>query len=197
MKTYALLDNGSDVSLCDNDLAMELGVQGEFKTYYLTTQEKDDSPKVGQEINLTVEALPGTDKIEIPKLWTVDKLNASNRSIPSREDVNRWPHLHDITLPSIGEGEVRLIIGSNAPDAFWALEEGRGQRGEPYAIGCPLGWTLIGPADRTEVTSRLHSVNFTHLTEVVEEDDNHLMQQLAQFWKKTMMDSQTPRFPCQ
>ena len=103
----ALLDNGSDVSLCDNDLAMELGVRGEFKTFYLTTQEKEDSPNVGQEINLTVEALDGTDKIEIPKLCTVDKLKASNRSIPSREDVNRWPHLHDITLPSIVEGEVR------------------------------------------------------------------------------------------
>ena len=47
VKTYALLDNGSDVSLCDNDLAMELGVRGDFKTFYLTTQEKEDSPKVG------------------------------------------------------------------------------------------------------------------------------------------------------
>ena len=35
VKTYALLDNGSDISLCDNDLAMELGVRGDFKTSYL------------------------------------------------------------------------------------------------------------------------------------------------------------------
>lgn len=115
--------------------------------------------------------------------WTVDKLNASNRSIQSREDVNRWPHLHDITIPSIGEVEVRLIIGSNAPDTFWVLDERRDQRGEPYALRCPLGWTLIGPADRTEGTSRRHSVDFTRLTEVTEEDNDHLMQQLAQFWK--------------
>ena len=97
--------------------------------------------------------------------------------------MNRWPHLHDITLPSIGESEVRLIIGSNAPDAFWVLEERRGQRGEPYAVRCPLGWTVIGPADRIESMSRRHSVNFTRLTEFIEEDDDYLMQQLAQFWK--------------
>ena len=30
VKTYALLDNGSGVSLCDNDMAMELGVRGDF-----------------------------------------------------------------------------------------------------------------------------------------------------------------------
>ena len=72
VKTYALVDNGSDISLCNNDLAMDLGVRRDFKTSYLTTQEKEDSPKVGLEINLTVEALDGSHKIEIPKLWTVD-----------------------------------------------------------------------------------------------------------------------------
>ena len=103
--TYALLDNGSDVSLCDNDLAVKLGVQGKLKTFYLTTQEKEDSPKVGREISLTIEALDGVEKITVPRLWTVDKLNASKRSIPSQEDVKQWPHLQDIVLPSIDESE--------------------------------------------------------------------------------------------
>ena len=67
--------------------------------------------------------------------------------------------------------------------ALLKVRSDRGQRGEPYAIRCPLGWTLIGPTDRTEGTGRRHSVNFTRLTEVIEEDDDHLMQQLAQFWK--------------
>jgi len=119
VETYALLDNGSDVSLCDKSLASELGVQEDTKTFYLTTQEKEDSPKVGQEISLTVEALDGTDHVEVNRLWTVDKLNASRRSIPSEYDVRKWPHLYDIELPSISEKEVKLIIGSNAPEAFW------------------------------------------------------------------------------
>lgn len=34
----------------------------------LTTHEKEDSSKVCQEINLTVELLDGTDEIEIPRL---------------------------------------------------------------------------------------------------------------------------------
>ena len=75
--TYAVLDNGSDVSLCDNDLAVKLGVQGKLKTFYLTTQEKEDSPKVGREISLTIEALDGVEKITVPRLWTVDKLRVN------------------------------------------------------------------------------------------------------------------------
>ena len=68
VETYALLDSGSDISLCDKNLAMELGVHGHQKTFFLTTQEKEDSPRVGHEISLTVEPLDGTDKVEVKRL---------------------------------------------------------------------------------------------------------------------------------
>ena len=184
VETYALLDNGSDVSLCDKNLASELGVQGDTKTFYLTTQEKEDSPKVGQQISLAVEALDGTDRVEVNRLWTVDKLNASSRSIPSEyPDVRKWPHLHDIVLPSISEREVKLIIESNALKAFWVLDERRGKRGEPYAIRSPLGWTLMGPMDKVESEESHHNVNFVRFAENPKEDDDRLMQQLEKSWK--------------
>lgn len=106
VETYALLDSGLDISLCDKSLATEIGVQGRQKTFYLTTQEREDSPRIGFELSLTVEPLDGTDKIHIPRLWTVDKLNASCRSIPSEQDARQWLHLRDIKLPSISEKEV-------------------------------------------------------------------------------------------
>ena len=102
---------------------MELGVQGRQKTSYLTTQERQDSPRVSYDFSLTVEPLDGTDQVYVTRLWTVDKLNASSRTIPSEQDTRQWPHLRDIKLPSINEKEVRLIIGSNIPDAFWVLQE--------------------------------------------------------------------------
>ena len=89
VETYALLDSGSDISLCDKNLAVELGVHGHQKTFFLTTQEKEDSPRVGHKISLTVEPLDDTDKVEVKRLWTVDRLNASSRSIPSEQDARR------------------------------------------------------------------------------------------------------------
>ena len=116
--THALLDNGSDVSLCAKDLAAQLGIEGEQRTFFLTTQEKQDSPKFGQEISLKVEAIDGSDKLEIQRLWTVEKVNASSYSIPTDQDIRRLPHLQDIILPSIDETKVDLIIGCNVPEAF-------------------------------------------------------------------------------
>jgi len=100
--TYALLDNGSDVSLCEKDLAAQIGVRGEEKSYYLTTQEKKNSRKVGQYLTgLTVESLDDGNRLNIPKLWTVDNLNVASHSIPSNADVKRWPHLYDVNLLDI------------------------------------------------------------------------------------------------
>lgn len=106
IETYALLDGGSDISLCDKKLAMDLGVHGRQKTFYLTTQEKEDSPRVGHELSLVAEPLDGSDRVDVVRLWTVDKLNASGRSIPSEQDLKQWPHLRDIKLPSTSEKEV-------------------------------------------------------------------------------------------
>ena len=182
VKTYALLDSGTDISLCDKSLAVELGVQGHQKTLYLTTQESQDSPRVGYKFSLTVEPLDGTDKVDVTRLWTVEKLNALSRSIPSEQDTRQWPHLQNIKLPSISEKEVRLIIGTNVPDAFWVLEERRGNRGEPYAIRKPLGWTLMGPMDRSDGEDCRLNANFVRSSEALREDEDCLVYQLQRFW---------------
>ena len=84
-------------------------------------------------------------------------------------------------MPSIDETKVDLIIGCNVPEAFWVLEERRGNKGDPYTIRSPLGWTLIGPMDRLECKNSHYCVNFTRIASVEKEDV--LMQQLERFWK--------------
>jgi len=148
----------------------------------LTAQEREDSPRIGYEFSLTVEPLDGTDKVDVARLWTVDKLNASSCSIPSEQDARQWPHLRDIKLPSISEKEVQLIIGTNVPDALWVLEERHGNRGEPYTICTPLGWTLMGPMERSIGEDCHLNVNLVRSAEALREDDDCLMHQLERFW---------------
>ena len=95
VETHALLESGSDISLWDKTLAIELGVRGQEKSFFPTTQEREDSPRVGHEISLTLDPLDGTDKVEVKRLWTVDRLNVSRRRIPSEQDTRQWPHLED------------------------------------------------------------------------------------------------------
>lgn len=178
--TYALLDSGSDVSLCAQDLASDLGIQGELKPFFLTTQEKKDSVKVGQHIsNLNVKSLDGANILTIDKIWTVNRLNVSSNSIPSKTEVDLWSHLDDVNLTDVQDKEVKMIIGGNVPEAFWVLDERRGNPGEPYAIRSPLGWTLLGP---TSIKTDEPHYSTAFITLEDEKDDDRLMKQVQQFW---------------
>ena len=155
----------------------------------LTTQErKDSTAKTGIEVKLTINSINGNSSLEVPRAWTVDHLNISERSIPRDGDVDKWPHLSGIELPEIENKEVRVLIGCNVPEAFWVLEERRGGKGEPVAICSLLGWTLIGPTERVDEESSFN-VNFVHLEDEGEHSDRALLQQVKNFWKCDFTDS--------
>ncbi|XP_078344112.1 uncharacterized protein LOC144629777 [Oculina patagonica] len=187
VETYALLDSGSDVSLCDEKLIRELGISGVQRNFFLTTQEKKESSKSGLEVKLTIDSINSQSSLEIPKVWTVDRLNISEQSIPREQDADQWPHLSDIYLPEIDSKEVRLIIGCNVPDAFWVLEERRGGKGDPVAIRSILGWTIVGPIEKIE-DEHSFNVNFVRLAEQRDEDEI-LLQQVENFWKTEFTDT--------
>ena len=104
-------------------------------------------------------------------MWTVQRLNISELSIPRDRDVDRWSHLQGIELPEIENKEVRVLIGCNVPEAFWVLEEKRGSKDKPVGIRSFLGWTIIGP---TEKIGQGDSCNVNFLRLETQDDDETL-----------------------
>ena len=128
------------------------------------------------ELKLTISALDGASTLEIPRVWSVDCLNISSRSIPAPEDVKGWPHLSDIELPEIQGKDVRLLIGCNAPEAFWVLEE--------------------RPVERVSGNSSFN-VNFVRLESGRGDRDEALLQQVESSGKQTsLMRYAVLKWPC-
>ena len=67
VETYALLDSGSDVTLCDKNLVEQLEFEGHPRNFFLTTQEMKHSPKNGLEVQLSIESIHGDSSLEVPK----------------------------------------------------------------------------------------------------------------------------------
>ena len=63
VETYALLDSGSDVSLCDKRLISELGLVGVEKTFSLTTLNEVKRDRCGLEVDLQVSSLDNEHSI--------------------------------------------------------------------------------------------------------------------------------------
>ena len=159
IETYALLDEGSDVTLCSESLIKRLGIAGKPCKFTLTTVNKSNQNVTGREVRLQVGALHGGQFIDLQKVWSVKSLPISLHSLPDQSVTGKWKHLSGIHLPKIDVNKVELLIGSDTPDAFWVEEQRRGKRGEPYAIRSVLGWSIIGPTGNKTSLAPV-SINF-------------------------------------
>ncbi|KAJ8017540.1 hypothetical protein HOLleu_44976 [Holothuria leucospilota] len=62
--------------------------------------------------------------------------------MPTHAELSKWLHLKDVDIPVTNMKEVKLLIGSDTPEAFWVVEQRKGRRKEPYAVRTLLGVDL-------------------------------------------------------
>lgn len=118
--------------------------------------------------DLEVSGIDCNDFIDLPKVYTQKSILVSTEHIPSQEDIEKWPYLSEVRIPSI-TADVGLLIGSNVHKALesWQVINSRGNG--PYAVRTALGWTVNGPlrdhtntdsenCDQTQVTVNRISV---------------------------------------
>ncbi|XP_068738912.1 uncharacterized protein [Montipora capricornis] len=131
----------------------------------------------GLEVGLKVSSIDGVKDLCLPRVWSVERIPVSEKSIPVPDDLRRWPHLQDLSFPQIDDQTVMLFIGGDCREAFWVLDERKGASDEPYAVKFPLGWTLLGPVGPTNPHQEFH-VNFVRSLD----DDDLLQSQVKRFW---------------
>ena len=145
VKTYALLDSGSNVSLCTEGLLKALGAKGRTEKMSLTTLEKENNETTARVASLKVSSFDGSGEVAIPHVYARPKLRLSSSNLITETEVQRWPHLRDLPLHHAEIEEVTLLIGQDCPEALMPLTVVPGGKGEPYAIRSRLGWTVSGP----------------------------------------------------
>ena len=102
---------------------------------------------------LTDEQLRRLVLSSTPRVCETPKLPIASESIPSQDDVDRWPHLKGIHVTEI-EANVGLLIGHDVPKALEPKEVRESQNGGPYATRTLLGWAINGPLGRTGQATR-------------------------------------------
>ncbi|XP_077976283.1 uncharacterized protein LOC120332657 [Styela clava] len=184
VETYAFLDVGSAITLCSDKLIDMLGLHREPANISLTTVNGESKIHGGSKVQLRVESCDGKEVMDLPEVFSIDKLPVKANAPLSMNDKNRMAHLRGLNLSNIDNAEVLLMIGVNVPEAFCVQEVRRGRPRQPIAWKTQFGWTLIGPKiERSELLS--FNVNF------IKNDQNDLLQmQLERMWKTDFIDSQ-------
>ncbi|KAK3702245.1 hypothetical protein QZH41_016773 [Actinostola sp. cb2023] len=106
-------------------------------------------------------------------------LPVSTDTIGTQQDVDRWPHLKGIKIPSI-EAEIGLLIGSDAPQILQPKEVRESENGGPYATRTVLGWVLNGPLGREK--NKAATANFV-------DSDTELSKQFSEYCNLEFNDS--------
>ena len=95
---------------------------------------------------MSVRAYDGSDKIQLPVVFSQDHIPAGNDSIPSYKVAEKWPYLRSVVnqlMPKSSCG-VGLLIGYNCPQALVPREVVPPVDNGPFAQRTDLGWGIIG-----------------------------------------------------
>ena len=132
--TYALLDSGSEVTLCHEQLVTELELDRESLSFTLTGITGSTQME-SHVVNLTVMSMDESIVVELPDVRSVAQMPISRSCISREGDLVRWPHLQGLDIPAVRDTEVLLLIGlKEKPGLFLPLEVKAGEVDEPVAI---------------------------------------------------------------
>ncbi|GAA6232368.1 uncharacterized protein LOC120493481, partial [Lates japonicus] len=93
---------------------------------------------------LEISSLDGNQFVELSEVYSQKDIPVTKDNIPRQEDIEGWPHLKEVRIPTI-QAEVGLLIGANVPKAMEPLQVVNSVDSGPYAVRTILGWTVNGP----------------------------------------------------
>ena len=154
--TYAFLDDGSNAVFCSERLRTQLGVSGKKTKLQVQTLLEDQRVNTRVLTDLEISDVDGQHTIQLPKVYTQDKMPVSLEDVVTKQDIEQWSYLSHINLQDYKKEscEVGLLIGSNVPKATEPWEVIHSQNEGPYAYKTVLGWVVCGlKGKRTNITS--------------------------------------------
>ncbi|XP_040172707.1 uncharacterized protein LOC120905736 [Anopheles arabiensis] len=144
--THALLDEGSTVTLMEQELARQLGVSGVLDSLclqYSAGERRDerDSERVAVQVSSAEE---NASAFSMADVRTVSRLSLHIQSVDVNELKRKYKHLQAIPAASYEAVSPRLLIGIDHYRLTRPLKTIEGQPGQPTATKTRLGWLIFG-----------------------------------------------------
>jgi len=174
----ALLDDASTKTYLNNDVAAELGLQGQSRRVTVSVLNGQEDCFETMPVECELESVDGRLKTTI-SAFTANRVTGNMRAVNWASASKNWNHLKGINFPNIGPRPiVDILIGIDHADLHYSIKDVRGGPGEPIARLTPLGWTCVGG----QKTFEGHAANF-NATFFVSSADQDLSTTLQRFWE--------------
>uniref|UniRef100_A0A5S6QPA6 CCHC-type domain-containing protein n=1 Tax=Trichuris muris TaxID=70415 RepID=A0A5S6QPA6_TRIMR len=179
VKTFALLDSGSEVSLISQRIANKANLAGLPHELRLRTVAGETSIQA-RRVNCSVSSYDGSTEMLLYQAVVVPNLHMGTRTLHLPAVKTQWSHLAEIRFPVATIAQVEVLIGMDAPLAhrYYDMKLPQNPNKGPVGVLTPFGWTVIGrlpeaslgPGQRTESSWIRRHAGF--------DDDKHSLERL-------------------
>lgn len=161
VQTYALLDEGSTVTIVDQDLADEIGAKGPVSNLRICSINAQGSVANSEDVSLVLVARDESTHHVRAKTMTSLTLNHQTVS----EDCLQYAHLRRLAASDVCYDRVkpRLLIGADNWHLIVSRKLLMGNKRQPVASLTKLGWVIHGTAPRIKALEGSSNIYKTEL----------------------------------
>ncbi|XP_062713078.1 uncharacterized protein LOC134290086 [Aedes albopictus] len=149
VSTFAFLDDGSNVTLMEEAIADELGLNGNISSLCIqwtgSVTRKEPSSR---QVELRISGVNGGPDYAISGVQTIPHLDLPQQSLDYEELSKLFPHLKGLPVRSFSNAVPRILIGLDNAALKLTLDKRERRSREPIAAKTRLGWTIFGGGHR-------------------------------------------------
>ncbi|XP_055604429.1 uncharacterized protein LOC129752685 [Uranotaenia lowii] len=178
LECFAFLDDGSHLTLLDEEVANTLGIVGEKRPLCLQwtggTERNESNSRV---VNLQISGLNG-EKHQLDGVRTVRELQLPYQTLDFDDMKLKYNHLCDLPVQSYQNARPQILIGIKHVKVALVQKSREGDMDGPVAVKTRLGWSVYGGGTDSYAVSMVH-YSF-HIRSSGIEEEVHLETQLNQ-----------------
>ena len=122
IKTNALLDSGSDITLISREVRSKLESKGLEKKLNINNVLSKVSETTKETVNISISSVCNTFDSSADACF-VDELNISLNKFNIADLKGKYPHLQNIYFPLLQDSEIAILIDTDhmPMESFWCL----------------------------------------------------------------------------
>ena len=185
-----LLDEGSDTTYINEDVVEELGLTRVKERIEVKVANDQTISFMSNTFTIGLESTDGRVDTEIVAK-TSEKICGGMKVVSWVTLKQNWNHLKKISFPKLAKGnQIDVLLGADLYELMYSMKEVVGNKDDPVARLCPLGWTAVGKIKRGSIVEN-HHTGFSHTfrnhvdaptTKEVPNESSDLNSTLKRFW---------------
>jgi len=178
VKSYALLDGGSQCTIIRKTLCQSLNLPGRTKTTEIGTLKGPGDSIHAKMVELEISLLDGRYKSKVHNVFSVDNehFHVPGQYLRNYYEEKRWQRIQELNIRNIRHDQIEMLIGADVPAALISSKVEKQGPGMPFAVKTLFGWTLGNYETPEKIRLNQHC---NHISINSTEDLNTMVQR---FW---------------